>query len=85
LTFGATGAIYQYEVDWDGDDDFEISKDVYTVIYEGAKANDCSVDEYGNLYFTTESHQINIVSYLDLWSGFTNQHVTIYNDLAGKV
>ena len=84
-TYGATGVIYQYEVDWDDDDDFEISRDVYTVIYDGAKANDCSVDEYGNLYFTTENHQINIVSYLDLWSGFTNQHVSIYNDLAGKV
>jgi len=55
-TFGATGVIYQYEVDWDNDDDFEISKDVYTVIYDGNKANDCSVDEYGNLYFTTEAN-----------------------------
>lgn len=50
------GLIYQYEIDWDDDDDFEIGSNVYTVVYEGSKANDCSVDEYGNLYFTNESN-----------------------------
>lgn len=69
-TFEATtGVIYQYEIDWDDDDDFEIGSNIYTIVYEGPKAQDCSVDEFGNLYFTTSSSEINIVSYLDLWSG----------------
>jgi len=55
------------------------------MIYDGAKPNDCSVDTYGNLYFTNEAHEINIVSYLDLYKGFHNQHTTIYNVDAGKV
>lgn len=80
-----TGLIYQYEIDWDDDDDFEIGSNVYTVVYEGTKANDCAVDEYGNLYFTTENHQINIVSYLDLWSGVQNKQITLYNADSGKV
>jgi hypothetical protein len=37
------------------------------------------VDEFGNLYFTTDDNAIHIVSYLDLWSGFTNQDNVIYN------
>jgi hypothetical protein len=49
------------------------------VIYQGSRARDCSVDEYGNLYFTTDTNEIHIVSYLDLWSGFTNQSNIIYN------
>jgi hypothetical protein len=69
-TFDASnGVIYQYEIDWDDDDDFEIGSNVYTMVYQGPKASDCSVDEYGNLYFTTSDSRINIVSYLDLWSG----------------
>jgi hypothetical protein len=78
-TLTSTGQIYQYEIEWDDDDDFQIANNVYTVIYQGPRARDCSVDEYGNLYFTTDSNEIHIVSYLDLWSGFTNQSNVIYN------
>lgn len=79
------GYIYQYEIDWDDDDTFELRKQTYAVVYKGLPAYDCSVDEYGNLYFSTAANEINIASYLDLWSGFKNQHTTIYDETSGKL
>jgi hypothetical protein len=72
-------------VDWDDDDDFELVKHTYSVVYRGMPAVACSVDEYGNLFFATQEDKINIVSYLDLWSGFTNQYTTIYDQRSGKI
>lgn len=72
---GKEGRIYQYEIDYDenGDvDAFELKKKTYATVYKGTPANSCSVDEYGNLFFSTTNDMIHIVSYLDLWSGFTN-------------
>jgi 6-phosphogluconolactonase (cycloisomerase 2 family) len=67
-----TGMIYQYEVDWDSDDTFELASHVYAEIYKGPAPTGCSIDEYGNMFFSTADDRIHIVSYLDLWSGFTN-------------
>jgi hypothetical protein len=49
------------------------------VVYEGPHARDCSIDEFGNLYFTTDTNEINITSYLDLWAGSKNTHSVICN------
>jgi hypothetical protein len=74
------GYIFQYEIDWDDDGDkFELRNDQFAVIYKGERAYDCAVDKYGNLFFLVrESDQLNMVNYLDLWSGFKNMHYTIY-------
>lgn len=75
-----TGFIYQYEIEWNTDSKFKLAKDEYTVIYEGTEPFDCSVDEYGNLYFVDRAlNEVSIVNYLDLWAGFKNQHTVIYD------
>lgn len=80
LTSESSGAIYQYEIDWDDDDKFELKKPEYTVVYQGQSPYDCSVDEYGNLFFVDPSaNQVNMINYLDLWSGFLNQHIVLYS------
>ena len=80
LTSENTGSIYQYEIDWDDDDKFELSKPEYTVVYEGRSPYDCAVDEYGNLFFVDPSaNQVNMINYLDLWSGFLNQQIVLYS------
>lgn len=80
LTSESAGAIYQYEIDWDDDDKFELKKPEYTVVYEGQSPYDCSVDEYGNLFFVDPSaNQVNMINYLDLWSGFLNQQIVLYS------
>ena len=86
--YGKDGHIYQYEIDYDDDgdpDSFELRKKTYAIVYKGTPANSCSVDEYGNLFFSTVNDMIHIVSYLDLWSGFTNQHTTLYDGSNGKI
>jgi sugar lactone lactonase YvrE len=78
-TFGSEGYIYQFTIDWDDDDTFELATTDYTVVYQGANPYSCFVDEYGNLYFTDAyDEQINLIQYIDLWSGFTNYFVTLY-------
>jgi hypothetical protein len=78
-TFGTEGYIYQFSIDWDDDDTFELASPDYTIVYQGANPYSCFVDEYGNLYFTDASdNKVNMVQYLDLWSGFTNYFVTLY-------
>jgi hypothetical protein len=79
-TFGDKGYIYQFSIKWDEDSYFELRSTEYTIIYEGANPYSCFVDEYGNLYFVDASdNTINMVSYLDLWSGFTNYYYTLYS------
>mmetsp|Transcript_8234 Transcript_8234/g.16221 ORF Transcript_8234/g.16221 Transcript_8234/m.16221 type:complete len:742 (+) Transcript_8234:143-2368(+) len=78
-TYGDSGYIYQFTVDWDEDDTFVLKSNEYTVIYSGTNPSSCFVDEYGNIYFTDATeNQINMISYLDLWSGYTNYYYTIY-------
>lgn len=79
--YSDNGYIFQYEIDWDDDgDQFELKNDKYAVIYEGGKAYDCAVDKYGNLFFVVKDlNQLNMVNYLDLWSGQKNLHYTIYD------
>ena len=77
--FVGKGFIYQYEIDWKTDELFVLARNVYVVVYEGVNPYDCKVDEYGNLYFLeAEYDTINMISYLDLYSGFTNMNYTIY-------
>ena len=78
--FEETGHIYQYEIDWYEDETFVLSRNVYVIIYSGLKPFDCKIDEYGNMYFLEASYDsINMISYLDLYSGFTNMNYTIYS------
>lgn len=78
-TFGEIGYIYQFSIDWDSDDTFTLRTEEYVIVYTGANPNSCFVDEYGNVYFTEASeNQINMISYLDLWAGYTNYYYTIY-------
>ena len=78
--FNGTGYIYQYEIAWDADEEFILSRDVYAIVYEGVKPFDCKIDKYGNMFFLeAEYDTINIISYLDLYSGFTNMNYTIYS------
>lgn len=78
--FSDTGYIYQYEIDWDDDEVFILSRNIYVIVYEGVSPYDCKVDEYGNMYFVeAEYDSINMVSYIDLYSGFTNMNYTIYS------
>jgi hypothetical protein len=76
-TFGEEGYIYQFSIDWD--DNFNLASSEYVIVYQGANPYSCWVDEFSNLYFVDASdHSINLVSYLDLWSGFTNYYYTLY-------
>ena len=80
--FVGNGFIYQYEIDWKTDELFVLARNVYVVVYEGVDPYDCKVDEYGNLYFLeAEYDTINMISYLDLYSGFTNMNYTIYQSV----
>jgi hypothetical protein len=75
-----TGYIYQFEVVWDSDQEFQLSSNSYTIVYEGEKPYDCKIDEYGNLYFVEAAYDsINVITYMDLYSGFTNMNYTIYS------
>jgi hypothetical protein len=73
----AQGVIYQYVVDWDGNDRFIIATDVVTRIVSGANPQDCSIDAYGNMYYS-DTESINVVAYLDLWGGYEGQNRTLY-------
>mgnify|MGYP000238004742 CR=1 FL=1 len=76
---GENGFIYQYEIDWDDNDKFTLARNIYVVVFEGTSPQDCKIDEYGNMFFVESSeNQINMISYLDLYSGFKNKHYTIY-------
>jgi hypothetical protein len=78
-TYGDTGYLYQFVIDWDDDDTFTLKSNEYTIVYSGANPYSCFVDEYGNVYFTDASeNKINMISYLDLWSGYTNYYYTLY-------
>lgn len=80
-TFGDQGFIYQFSVDWDEDDKFELATTDYVIVYEGANPYSCWVDQYGNLYFVDATeNQVNMINYLDLWSGFTNYFYTLYSN-----
>ncbi|CAG9310715.1 unnamed protein product [Blepharisma stoltei] len=73
------GYIYQYEVLWSDDDYMILDRNVYVVIYQGKTPYDCKIDQYGNMYFlNSETDEISMISYLDLYSGFTNMNYTIY-------
>jgi hypothetical protein len=43
------------------------------------------VDELGNLYFTTSDSEINMISFVDLWKGSQNAHVTVFGAATGKL
>jgi sugar lactone lactonase YvrE len=75
------GYIFQYEVSWDDDgDEFRLSSQKYAVVYEGSVPFDCTVDEYGNLFFVERTYdQVNMINYMDLWAGISNQHYTLYD------
>lgn len=64
------GYIYQYEINWTDDNEFELARPAYAVVYQGHPVYSCSVDGYGNLFFTTATNKINTISFVDLWSGF---------------
>ncbi|CAG9332089.1 unnamed protein product [Blepharisma stoltei] len=73
------GYIYQYEISWDKEKSFALSRNIYVIVYEGESPYDCKVDKYGNLYFVESSlNQINAISYLDLYTGLKNQQYTLY-------
>jgi hypothetical protein len=79
-TFEDQGFIYQFLIDWDDDDTFELASTEYSIVYQGANPYSCFLDEYGNLYFADATeNKVNIIQYLDLWSGFTNYYVTLYS------
>jgi len=79
------GKIYQYEINWDKEDTFELASPEYVVVYEGIPVTSCAVDPFGNLYFTSTDHSINALSFVDAWSGYTNRHVSIYNKQTNKI
>jgi hypothetical protein len=80
VTDSGTGCIYQYEISWSFDSTFKLTTDDYTVVYEGSEPFDCSVDEYGNLYFVDRmQNQVCIMSCLDLWAGFKNQLLVMFD------
>mmetsp|Transcript_34412 Transcript_34412/g.60321 ORF Transcript_34412/g.60321 Transcript_34412/m.60321 type:complete len:445 (+) Transcript_34412:29-1363(+) len=80
-TYGDQGFIYQFSIDWDEDDKFELATTDYVVVYEGANPYSCWIDQYGNLYFVDATeNQINLINYLDLWSGYTNYFYTLYSN-----
>lgn len=79
LTTSTQGRILQFTIDTDLKNRFILGQDEVATIYEGPRPMDCWVDAYGNLYFLdSQSQSINIVGYLDLWSGFANKQVTLY-------
>lgn len=58
---------------------FVLKRNVYVIIYEGKYPSDCKIDAYGNLYFlNSETDEISIIGYLDLYSGFSNRQYTLY-------
>lgn len=80
-TYGDEGYIYQFSIDWDDDDTFELATTDYTIVYRGPNPYSCWVDQYGNLYFVDASeNQVNMIVYLDLWTGFTNYYYTLYSN-----
>lgn len=79
LNSASQGRILQFTIDTDLKDRFILAEDEVATIYEGPRPFDCWVDAYGNLYFVdSQTQSINIVSFLDLWSGFANKQVTLY-------
>jgi hypothetical protein len=80
-TYGDEGYIYQFAIDWDDDDKFELESTEYVIVYQGANPYSCWVDQYGNLYFVDATdNSVNLIHYLDLWSGFTNYFYTLYSN-----
>jgi len=79
-TYGDQGYIYQFEINYDDDEKFILRRNEYVIIYQGANPYSCSVDAYGNLYFTDATENtVNFVDYLDLWTGYTNYYRTLYS------
>lgn len=79
-TYGEEGYIYQFEINYDDDEKFVLRRADYVIIYQGANPYSCSVDAYGNLYFTDATdNTVNFVDYLDLWTGYTNYYRTLYS------
>ena len=75
----AQGSIFQYEIEWSGNDKFILDNDQVATIFQGGAPSACSVDAYSNLYFTDlATNTIRMVDYLDLWSGFVNQDVALF-------
>ena len=73
--------IYQYKTTR-ADEHFAIQTAEYVVVYEGYLVSACTVDAFGNLYFSvsdTDVSLIGFVNYLDLWSGLKNEFVTLYS------
>lgn len=76
--FDETGYIYRYSIDWNKNK-FVLADDEYVVVYEGLNPKDCKIDEYGNMYFIEADYDsINMISYLDLYTGLLNMNYTIY-------
>lgn len=73
------GRILQFQVDTDLKKRFILANYMAVTIYTGESPYDCSVDAYGNLYFVDSvRNAIFLVSYLDLWSGFSGQEHILY-------
>lgn len=74
----AQASIYQYEIDW-SDNRFILGSDQVATIVQAGVPTACTVDAYGNLYYTDLlNNTIHMVDYLDLWSGFIGQDVLLY-------
>jgi DNA-binding beta-propeller fold protein YncE len=73
------GRVLQFQIDTDLKERFILADYIAATIYAGASPYDCSVDSYGNLYIVDSSRNaILLVSYLDLWSGFSGQERVLY-------
>ncbi|OMJ83350.1 hypothetical protein SteCoe_15752 [Stentor coeruleus] len=72
------GKVYQYQINWDDDDTFELENTVVVEIYTGTPS-DCKVDAYGNLYITdAETNSIHKFYYSDLYYGYSNVYTILY-------
>jgi len=73
------GRVLQFEIDTDLKQRFILANYIAATIYTGESPYDCSIDSYGNLYLADSSRNaILLVSYLDLWSGFSGQERVLY-------
>lgn len=73
------GKILQFEVDTDLKHRFVLANYLAATIYTGESPSDCSIDSYGNLYLVDSGRNaVFLVTYLDLWSGFSGQEHILY-------
>lgn len=78
VTDPAQSSIFQYEIDW-SDNKFILGSDQVATIVQDGVATACTVDAYGNLYYTDLlNNTIHMVDYLNLWSGFVGQDTVLY-------